>query len=184
MVNGWRVNGGFSTHPTRWYSIEFERIKMKKYRRFHLFVTTLLLILVGCRNETLTPTPTPDEISNSLIIKYYEGPEIQIYGHIQAIVQNTSDFCIEFPIDLGIKLFVDQNGTVSEINNYTKYIGNQKRVLNPIGERNDFISVSYDPDVSGLIVTDSMTFYAEFTGHLCDDETVIIQKKIPFNIVP
>jgi hypothetical protein len=155
---------------------------MKNKYWMQSLVGLLFLLIVGCIK--VTPTPTPDEISNLLIIKYHEGPEIQLNGHIQAVIRNTTNYCIVFPVDLGIKLFVNQDGKLSEINNYTKYIGNQNQYLNPAGEKNDLISVSLDPDTSGLLITDSMMFYAEITGHLCDDESVIIKKKIPFIIVP
>lgn len=155
---------------------------MKNYPLFLLLMAILLISITGCGK--VTPTYSPEELSNSLVITYYEGPEIQIDGHIQALLRNTSKYCIVFPIDLGIKLYMVKKGNITEINNYTAYVGDHKRYLNPKGDLNDFISVSFDPDVSRKTVTDSLKFYAEITGHLCDDDSVVVKKKIPFIVTP
>ena len=155
---------------------------MKINRIIQLIVSILIILLVGCSKPT--PTPTPEEISDSLVIKYQTGPEIQTYGYVEALVKNTTFYCIIFPTDLGIKLFVDQDGSVSEIHNYTKYIGDQPRYLKQIGDIDEFISVGFDPDVLNLTITEQTKFYAEITGYLCDDASVVIKKKIPFVVVP
>ena len=153
---------------------------MKSNRFFQTCFIILIIFLVGCSK----PTPTPEELADNLEVQFSEGPEIQIYGHVQGIIRNTTSYCFVFPPDLGIKLFEDHAGNLFEIGNYTKYIGKDPIYLMPIGDINDFISISFDPDVTSLAISEQTSFYAEITGHLCDDDSVIITKKIPFVIVP
>jgi len=153
---------------------------MKANRFFQICVIILIVFLAGCSK----PTPTPEEIADTLEVKFSERPEIQIYGHVQGIIRNTTSYCFVFPPDLGIKLFEDHVGNLSEIGNYTKYVGKDPIYLMPIGDINEFISISFDPDVSSLTISEPTNFYAEITGHLCNDESIIIKKKIPFVVMP
>ena len=153
---------------------------MKSNLFFQICAFLLVIFLVGCSK----PTTTPEEFADSLEVKFSEGPEIQIYGHVQGIIRNTTSYCFVFPPDLGIKLFEDHAGNLLEIGNYTKYIGKDTIHLMPIGDINDFISISFDPDVSGLVISEPTNFYAEITGHLCDDDSLVIKKRIPFIVVP
>ena len=40
------------------------------------------------------------------------------------------------------------------------------------------------PDTSNLVITEPIDSYALITGSLCDDENIVIEKKIQFVIVP
>ena len=146
-----------------------------------LILSVVIAILSGCNKPS--QNSLPQDIADSLLIEYQSGPEIPVYGHIEALLNNPTSFCIVFPPDLGIRLFLEQEGSITEIHNFTKYIGDQSRYLEPAGHQ-DFISVGFDPDISDLGVLEATEFYAEITGHLCDDDSVVIIKRIPFVIVP
>lgn len=155
---------------------------MKTNYVFIKLMAVVILLLTGCNNSNTTLTP--NEISDSLEISYQVGPEIQIYSYVQALVKNPTTYCIVFPLDYGMKIYSEENGNNVEIKNRTVYIGDKPNYLKAISDIESFVLVVISPDTSQLIINQPINFYAEITGHLCDDESVVIKKQIPFVVVP
>jgi hypothetical protein len=142
----------------------------------------IALVLTGCTK--LSSTPTPEDISNSLTITYRTGPIISQNDYVGVQIQNGSDFCIIFPYDYGTKIYLEKEDDAIEVANSTTYIGRDSIELGPVGDITSSRNIMFSPDMAILQISDLSSFYAEITGHLCDDESVVIKKKIPFVVVP
>ncbi len=139
-----------------------------------------LVILVGCNKDT----PSPEEVSNSIILTYQTGPAIHIYGNVDSTLDNPTNQCIVFPTDYNLKIYKDSTIETTEIKNTTAYIGARPYYLRPVGEIESTLFVTFSPDLTGSTISEPTSFYAEITGHLCNDESVIIKKRIPFIVIP
>ena len=165
------------------FNNKIETKMRKKYLGFFRIIILIpLIILIGCNRSTLFPKY--DEISDSLLVTYQTGPEIHINGYIEAIVDNITSYCIVFPTNYGIRLFFEGTNGVEEIQDTTTYIGNRPNYLKPIGDIESGFYIVFSPNVSNFQISKPTEFFAEITGHLCDDNSVIIKKKIPFVMVP
>lgn len=155
---------------------------MKKNRigKFLLSIIPFLL-LTSC--ISIMPTKTPEEISDALTLEYPFGKGNQDYGQVTVWITNTSTYCIVFPTDFGIKLFVNINGNTSEIPNRTIYLGDRSNYLRPKGNLESTMGLVFSPDSSLFNSTREAQFYAEITGHICDEESTTITKVIPFMII-
>jgi hypothetical protein len=125
-----------------------------------------------------------ENIPDSIEVTYETGPEIGQNEILTVWIKNQTDFCISFPRGYGIRNFVETSDGWKEVPNLGKFIGTEPRLLKP---RNDFFSedsIDVRPDLSGLGLTKPTNFYVTISGHLCDDETVLVEKKIPFVVVP
>jgi hypothetical protein len=146
-----------------------------------MFILFFIGINVSCSNELSQPT----DIATSIEITYQTGPEISPGGEVLAWINNTTDNCINFPTDFGIKVFVLQGEDWLEVQNLVTYESDEPQVvLEPKGEMFSRNLVHIWPDVSSLIITEPVDSYALITGHLCEDENYAIEKKIPFVIIP
>jgi hypothetical protein len=145
---------------------------------------TLLMFLVavtaGCSNEPSQPA----EIASLIEIVYQTGPEISAGGSVDAVLENKSNQCIHFPVDLNTKVFVEQHGDWIEVENQITYLGDSPVLLQPKGDIWSSTLVYIQPDTSELTVTEPVDSYALVTGNLCENEDVVIEKKIPFVIIP
>jgi hypothetical protein len=150
--------------------------------KLKLFISILFLtaITAGCSNESSQSS----DIAALIEISYQTGPEISPGGYVEAWMENTSNQCISFPIDFSINVFVEQHGDWIEVQNRVTYVGDRPEVLKPKGEMPSSALVNIRPDTSGLTITESVNSYALVTGNLCDDENFVIEKKIPFVILP
>jgi hypothetical protein len=147
-------------------------------KNFHV-VVLLSVLLLSCSKQTIEP----EVISESIKITYQDtGP---IAGNpVDALLTNTSKYCIKFDLLNGVKLFAKQKEKWVEIPNLVEFIGTSTITLMPEGNLSSEASVIIGPDTTTLIITTPIDAYALLTGHLCDDETIQIQKKIPFTIDP
>jgi hypothetical protein len=147
-----------------------------------LFLSTLFVVVgtISCSSEQDQLT----DVSSQLEIDYQMGPEIPLNGEVQTWINNTTNNCISFPPDFGIKVFVKQDEDWLEVPNLVTYANKEPQVLKPKSDLFPTILVSIWPDVSSLNIKMSLDGYALITGHLCEDESHVIEKKIPFVIVP
>jgi hypothetical protein len=153
---------------------------MKTKVKLFMFILFLIGINLSCSNELSQP---PD-VATLIEITYQTGPEISPGGYVEAWIENTSNRCISFPIDFDIKVFVEQHEAWIEVPNLVTYVGDRPEVLKPKGDALSDTLVNIRPDISALIMTEPVNSYALITGNLCDDEDYVIEKKIPFVIVP
>ena len=70
------------------------------------------------------------------------------------------------------------------IDNLVDIVGSQDFILSAKGDIFSTRSVYLRPDVSNLTITDSTQFTAHFTGYLCDDKNIEINKDVIFTIPP
>jgi hypothetical protein len=152
----------------------------KKVVIFIAIMIGSMQLLTGCKKTG----STTEEISNLLSIEYQQGPKIQINDVITALVWNNSSECMIFPLNYGIEIYTYINGEKLEIDNKAVYKGNDSRILKKKGDIDSFIFVGFSPDLSTFEISKSTEFTAEISGHLCDDDSIIITKKIPFVVYP
>jgi hypothetical protein len=125
-----------------------------------------------------------ENISDFIDVTYETGPQIGQHEILTVWIENQTDFCISFPLGYGIRNFVETSDGWKEVPNLGKFVGTEPRLLKP---KNDFFSedtVNVRPDISGLGLTKPTNFYVTISGQLCDDESVLIEKKIPYMVVP
>jgi hypothetical protein len=144
------------------------------------FLIFLVAITAGCSNQPSQST----NIAELIDIGYQSGPEISPGGIVEAWMENMSNQCISFPTDFSIHVFVEQHGDWIEVSNRVTYVGDRPELLKPKGDMPSSALVYIRPDTSGLTITESVDSYAVVTGQLCDDENYVIEKKIPFVIIP
>jgi hypothetical protein len=142
-------------------------------------VLFLSVFLLGCSKQAIQP----EVISESIKISYLDtGP---IAGNpVDALLTNTSEYCIKFNLQDDIKVFAKQKEQWVEIPNLVEYLGDPTMILMPKGDLSSEGTVILGPDIDTLVINAPTDAYALLTGHLCDDDTIQIQKRIPFTINP
>lgn len=145
------------------------------------FLASLLIlftVFTGCTNQP------PEKVSDLIVVSYLSGPEIRDGETLSMLIENRSSYCFDFSPDYNIVINVDINGEWIEIPNNIKISGNKPDILMPNGNpaSGDFIDAL--PDLSKFGTMGQADAYILIVGHLCDDEGYIVEKKIPFVIVP
>ncbi len=148
---------------------------MKNNKKFY-YLLFFMFILVSCEKYI----KNPEEISNMLLINNESNP---VLAHGVVIrIENNSDYCIQFPTGYNLKIFAQTLDEIIEIPNDTKYIGEEPIQLEKKGSPQSSIFISFSPRTQDLSSYNLVDYYVEITGHLCTDKSVIIRKKIPFEI--
>jgi hypothetical protein len=151
---------------------------------------TILILSYGCsfmqeiQNPKGTPTSEIDQLGDRLEITFLRGPEIHTLQNVSLVITNLSEYCIVFPFDFGIELWVDVNDVWEEIDNMVQYIPEEDIYLEPVGESFSTMGVSIRPDLSDFPLLEKTDFKAILSGHLCDDISVIVEKEILFTVSP
>lgn len=140
-----------------------------------LFYLLIVLFLVSCEKKVNT-----EDISKLLKISNEEIPVIA-EGYIFRI-DNYSDYCIQFPLGYNLQIFVDTIDGIREIPNSAQYFGETPITIEKKGSPQSSIFISFSPRTQDLSLLKSMDFYVVITGSLCEDSSVIIEKKIPFEV--
>ena len=125
-----------------------------------------------------------NEDNLDLDISYLNGSSISPTGDLEIVIRNTTSNCIKFPVGFGTKVFVVQAKKIKEIPNLVTYIGIEPITLGRKGEISANALIYFKPDTSGLILSETIDAYVTISGHLCDDESRVVEQKIPFTIVP
>ena len=150
-----------------------------------LFILIMTIVLSDCSSPS---TPQSSDIANSIDVSYITGPQVDLPTGVNPLlsawITNQTKYCINFPPDYGIKVFAETSDGWTEIPNRVKYISDHPVLLKPKGDIFSQHSLDAQPDLSALTLTQPTNFYVEISGHLCDDEKVIIEKKIPFVVAP
>jgi hypothetical protein len=159
-----------------------EVFKMRTIINIPLLVLYMLTsaILSSCSHASEQPVV----ISDSIDVEYQPDQQIGINEDLTIWITNQSKYCIEFPIDIGIRIVAKQTGDWIEVPNLVTYSGNIPIQLKPKGDVFSKKAVIVWPDVTGLSLVDPTDFLAIITGHLCDDESTVVEKKIPFIVIP
>ncbi len=155
---------------------------MKKVLKLSALLTVAALMLLGC---TRSPIQQPEEdISDSLTITYLTGPNIKNGQTLSLLIENQTDYCFDFSPDYNIVINIAINGSWVKIPNNITISGNKADILMPASDpgAGDFLDAL--PDLSKHNISSSTEAYITISGHLCDDENFVVEKKIPFSITP
>ena len=144
-------------------------------------IVILTLAIISCSNSSEQQIA---DIADSIEVSYQTGPQIGVHQDLTIWIKNQTKYCVSFPPDFGIKVFAEINKNWQEVPNLGTFLGNEPRLLKPKGDIFAETSLDARPDVSDLGLTQSTNFYVSISGHLCDDDTVLVEKKIPFVVVP
>jgi hypothetical protein len=139
------------------------------------------MILSGCSNSSESRV---ENIANGIDVSYETGPQISQGQNLIFWIKNQTDFCVSFPPDYGIKVFSETSNGWEEVPNLVNYVGTEPRLLQPKDNFFSEDSIFARPDLSGLGLVKPANFYVSISGNLCDDKTVLIEKKISFIVVP
>ena len=85
--------------------------------------------------------------------------------------ENTSHERIAFPFDFRARILVEIGDSWMKIPNLVKYHPSK----NVVGLQSDF---------SGIVLQENTDLVVAITGHLCDDDSIVIEKRVPFVIKP
>lgn len=153
---------------------------MKSTKLFFVLIIIAIISISSCSELSGQST----EIADFIEISYQTGPEIEVNQDLTVWLKNNSKYCISFPVDFGLKVFVEKDNGWFEIQNLGTFLGDQPILLKPKGDIFSENVIDVRPDVSNLSLNKSTNFYALLSGHLCEDETKVVEKKIEFVIVP
>ncbi len=155
----------------------------KVFKIFSIAILAIVL-LASCG------APDPQEVEDSIVIFYsddgifQQGNQVKAGWGLEARVVNRSDYCVFFPYDYGIKIYLKAGEIETEIANTVTYLNPEDVRLvekNNVGSQG---AIVLRPDIANIAIDAPQEFRATITGHLCDDQTVEITKEIIFFVVP
>ncbi len=152
---------------------------MKKGKKIFLGIVATFLLTSCSKNSD-----TPIAISNSIEIAYSPSSEMEVGNQMEAILINKTKHCIQFPLVDGLEIYATQNGTWVKVPSLVTILGDQNLYLEPKGKPLSRRSIDIQPDISSLEIQNPTSFRVLLTGHLCDDESIKIEKEIPFTVGP
>ena len=152
---------------------------MRQVNRIFLKLVVAIL-LSSCARQI----EQPDAIAGSIEIVYVTSSEMTVGDQMEVSLQNKTKYCIQFPLVDGLNIYAEQDGKWVESRNLVTILGDQNWVLRPKDELLSERSVYIQPDIAHLEIHAPTRFYALLQGYLCDDESVKVQKEIPFTMIP
>jgi hypothetical protein len=145
-----------------------------------ILIIGLLIIFSMCAC-TSTQGQNP---ADAIEITYETGPEIHKTDDLEFWAKNTSTNCVVFPYDYGIKIFREVDGIWVETPNLTEYFPRQDKYLREAKNVFSEELLILMPDLSKIQLQGPTNFRAVLNGHLCNDENVVIEKIVPFTVIP
>lgn len=127
---------------------------------------------------------SPDNLAEMIEISYLSATEITSGQSLSLTIINKSNYCITFPAGYNLKVFANINGEWNELTNLARVRGNKPNNLMSGGNIDSVGFIDALPDISNYGFSHPTDAYVLISGHLCDDENFIIEKEIPFTIVP
>ena len=79
---------------------------------------------------------------------------------------------------------VNIDGKWIQASNMVIIVRDKPDILLPEGDPGSIDFLTIKPDLSDYKISKATDAYVLITGHLCDNENFIIEKEIPFTIVP
>jgi len=144
-----------------------------------LFIT--IIILSGCQS---TEIPTSAEIANSLFVTYTVSKEVTNGYGLDIMIENKSDYCIDFSPNYNMVININIAEEWFQASNMVVVINDKPDILFPNGDPGSIDFFTVKPNLSDYKISKASDANVIISGHLCDDENFIIEKKIPFTIVP
>jgi len=141
----------------------------------------LIFFISGCNPDS---KHLPDDLANSLIVTYRNGSEIQSGETLEVLIENKTKYCLDFTPYYNIEINVDINGTLTLVKNNIIVSGNKPNILMPVGDPASGGFISVNPEMIIYNISKPIDASFQISGHLCDDENLLITKSIPFTILP
>ncbi len=157
---------------------------INKVFKILLIAILAIMLLASCG------APDPQEIADSLIVYYPSNSifqrenQVMVGWGLEAWITNESEYCIVFPYDYGVKIYLKDEKAETEVANTVTYANYQDVRLAQRGDSGSRRIIPVLPDLTNIIIDVPQEFRATITGYLCDDETVEITKEIIFFVVP
>lgn len=160
-------------------------MKLKKA----IFWICIFLTLVGCGYSSQSIT------GDVFQVEFVKGPdlhleyvkELNIYRSetLEFWIKNTSQACITFPYNFGIRIYYENNGAWVEVGNEFQYLPNVQDIeIQPSGQLFSQNDIELVPDIHNIQITSTAKFKADIQGYLCKDKKVVVEKEIPFTVSP
>ncbi len=147
-------------------------MKSNYYLPFILII--IALFLISCK-------PSGKDIADNITYEFHVGPEIPAGdGRLYIWFENHSNYCIEYPGDMGVEIYVKREGNWLEVDNMLTYGNLEKRSVYS-GSTEVF---SLIPDTAEYNFTEPTEAHFIIRGYLCDDKSVTVENSIPFKIIP
>lgn len=143
-----------------------------------IVMATICSTLSGC---AATPMPVSGE---DLQITYATGPMIPATQYLAVFITNMSMDCVEFPDDFGIRIWYRDGATWKPTGNLWEYESPQHNRLERHGSPYDTTSFSLKPDLQGIDSKAPVDFKATIKGHACNQASEVVEKDIPFTVMP
>jgi hypothetical protein len=165
-----------------------DSINLKKII-FGILGIVIILIMAGCTQSSQLIN------GNAIRVEFINGPELHLdfvkelnqyqTSTLTFRIKNTSQTCITFPYDFGIKIYYENNGSWIETDNMFQYFPKDKDVLlDSVGNIDSDMVVNLSPDIQNVQISTIVNFKATIQGHLCKDKSVVVEKEIPFTVLP
>jgi hypothetical protein len=123
-----------------------------KPRNANCRVPTICLLLGWITGGCGTPFDTPRPVSSDVIqVEYVTGPNLSKAETLTFWIKNTSNSCIAFPYDFGLKIYYQNKDTWLETSNEVQYLSDEQDILlQPDGELFSQSIVDLRPDLTNL----------------------------------
>jgi hypothetical protein len=154
---------------------------MRQLIRSVYWLFCAIIILSRCQSAKI---PTSAEIENLLIVTYTVSSEVKNGYGLNIMIENQSDYCIDFSPNYNMVINVSIEEKLIEASNMVIIIGDKPDILLPNGDPGSIDFFTVNPDLSDYKILKASDAKVVIFGHLCDDENFIIEKNIPFTIVP
>lgn len=143
-------------------------------------IVGLMLVLISS-----ACMPSQKQITGAdLELAYASGPIIKSTEYLYVFITNMSQGCIEFPHDFDLKIYFEKNGSWVETGNLESYPDLKSIQLSPNGETLDTSTVVLRPSLSGVQIAAPITLKATIHGNVCNHPNTVVEKEIPFTVVP
>ncbi|GEM_PF-5965189 len=146
---------------------------------FSLFIITLFWSACGSNLNQ-----SPKDIAESLDVIYIYGPDIKHGETLSLWVENDTEYCLDFSPNYNIIINVKIDKSWIIVSNSINFLNDKPDILMPVDDPASISFVDVLPDLSEYQLTKPVEAYVVISGHLCDDESFVIEKKIPFTITP
>lgn len=153
--------------------------KRKKTIQILLVFSLMIIVFFGC---SVKDENSPSA-SNIIKLTYNNGSQIRDGESLTVWMKNTSDDCVIFPHDFGIKISYEKDGKTYKVKNNVEYLPNTDKILDPAGSVFSEHEVFINPDLSNIKINGQTDFEASIAGYTCKNHSSV-DARILFSVVP
>jgi hypothetical protein len=158
----------------------------KSFTLFIIVFASLFCTNCGQANHIIYPTQISTSYVDSLTFEYDKTNTLDSYGSISVWVINKSNNCFVFPYDYGISFLIQLNGMwVKTPSIPVNYSPHDDIIMEKQGKALfDSYPITFYPDISNLKISKTTEVKGIIKGYVCDHPEILIEKEIPFYVVP